>query len=264
MKIDYRIGRTDWLKRTLVTTCTLLALLCASAPAEAAYDEVQGIVPEGIEITGYDADKDYMALMLQCAEEGSENSLTLGAIYEAQRNLKIIQVGANYGQTNFFDSYDVEEIKKELNEYNNPVESEEPEEPEKTPVMYYTDDDTVMLAKLLHQECGSVYSDTEKACVVWTVLNRADRYGQSIYDTVTSPGQFAYYSSTPVRSELYNLAQDVLYRWNLEKNGQSDVGRVLPSDYMWFYGDGSHNYFRNAYSSGYSTWDYSLPSPYES
>lgn len=252
------------MKRTLVTTCTLIALICSAAPAEAAY-EAQSIVPEGLEITGYDTNKDYMAMMLQCAEEGSKNSLTLGAIYEAQRNMKITMVGADYGQTDFFNSFDAEEIKKELDEYNNPAtDGPEDNEPDKAPVMYYTDDDAVMLAKLLHIECGSVYSDTEKACVVWTVLNRADRYGQSIYDTITSPGQFAYYSGTPVRNDLYNLAHDVLSRWNMEKNGQSDVGRVLPLDYMWFYGDGSHNYFRNAYSSGYSTWDYSLPSPYES
>lgn len=38
--------------------------------------------------------------------------------------------------------------------------------------------------------------------------------------------------------------------------------RGVPSDYLWFSGDGKHNYFRNAYKGG-ETWDWSLPSPYE-
>lgn len=46
------------------------------------------------------------------------------------------------------------------------------------------------------------------------------------------------------------------------KDGETDTGRVLPSDYLWFSGDGKHNYFRNAYKGG-ETWDWSLPSPYE-
>ena len=47
-----------------------------------------------------------------------------------------------------------------------------------------------------------------------------------------------------------------------KKMGETNTGRVLPSDYLWFSGDGKHNYFRNAYKGG-ETWDWSLPSPYE-
>ena len=131
-------------------------------------------------------------------------------------------------------------------------------------VMYYQGSDVEMLARLLYQECGGVLSDTEKACVAWTVLNRVDAYGQTISEVITSPKQFAYYESNPVTEELYELAEDVLTRWNREKNGEEDVGRILPLDYLWFSGDGKHNYFRNAYRGTYSVWDYSLTSPYES
>lgn len=36
----------------------------------------------------------------------------------------------------------------------------------------------------------------------------------------------------------------------------------LPVFEVTFSGDGKHNYFRNAYKGG-ETWDWSLPSPYE-
>lgn len=141
---------------------------------------------------------------------------------------------------------------------------EEESKEEETYITHYTEDDIIMLAKLLYNECRGVDSVTEQACVVWTVLNRVDHGGISIADTITSPDQFAYNSSSPVWGELYWLAEDVLSRWNAEQNGDTSVGRVLPPDYRWFGGDGEHNHFRNAYSGDYQIWDYSLESPYES
>lgn len=139
---------------------------------------------------------------------------------------------------------------------------------ETTPeVMYYTEDEVVMVAKLLQRECGGVKSVTEKACVAWTVCNRVDSDefdGDTITDIVTARYQFAYRKNTPVYDELYEIALDVLSRWNAERNGEESVGRVLPKDYTFFAGRGGHNYFRNAYKRDYSIWDYSLPSPYES
>lgn len=141
---------------------------------------------------------------------------------------------------------------------------EEESKEEETYITYYTENDIVMLAELLYNECRGVDSVTEQACVVWTVLNRVnDSDGASIADIVTADGQFAY-SHTPLLDNLLWLAEDVLSRWNAELNGETSVGRVLPSDYKWFGGDGEHNYFRNSYSGSYDIWDYSLPSPYES
>jgi len=86
----------------------------------------------------------------------------------------------------------------------------------------------------------------------------------TVTEVMTAPNQFAYYYNTPVTDKLYWLAQDVLTRWNAERNGEVSVGRVLPKDYTHYTGDGVHNYFRNAYKGNYSIWNYSLPSPYES
>lgn len=136
--------------------------------------------------------------------------------------------------------------------------------------------DAILLAQLVYGEASGIYSITEQACVMWTVLNRIDsgkeyddsaQFGDSIYEIVTSG---AYYykpwfdTTDEYGRDLIWLAEDVLSRWYLEKLGGTNVGRVLPADYMWFYGDGKHNYFRNAYEAPYDKWDYSLPSPYES
>ncbi len=128
----------------------------------------------------------------------------------------------------------------------------------------YTDEDAVIIAKIMYSEGGSIPSDTEKACLAWAVLNRVDAgYGDTIAAVATAPGQFGYKASTPVKDDLLLMSYDVLGRWQREKNGEVDVGRVLPNDYFWYCGDGRHNNFRNTYK-GSKRWDYSLPSPYES
>lgn len=153
----------------------------------------------------------------------------------------------------------------EIEENDEAYDGIEDESKEKeTYITHYTEDDIIMLAKLLYSECRGVDSVTEQACVVWTVLNRVDYDGISIAEAVTSPHQFAYSSSVPIWDDLYWLAEDVLSRWNAEQNGDTSVGRVLPPDYRWFGGDGKQNHFRNAYSGNYQIWDYSLESPYES
>lgn len=137
-------------------------------------------------------------------------------------------------------------------------------ESNKHTVIYYTDSDAIDIAKVLYRECRGVPSVTEQACVVWTILNRVDNNNASIHDVVSSPHQFAFTENTPVDETLLNLAYDVLERWNSEKNGETNVGRVLPESYLWFEGHSGHNYFRNQYDGDFTVWSYSLESPYES
>jgi hypothetical protein len=121
-----------------------------------------------------------------------------------------------------------------------------------------------LIAKTLYGEargCGT----TEQAAVCWTILNRVNipGFGGDIAGVITMPHQFAgYRASNPILPELYDLAVDVLTRWEREKLGETDVGRVLPREFLWFSGDGKANCFRDAYIYG-ETWDWSLPSPYE-
>lgn len=131
----------------------------------------------------------------------------------------------------------------------------------------YTSTDAVMMARVMFLEARGIQSKTEIACVGWTILNRVDAGYGSISTVITAPNQFAYSASASTTSDygydLIALATDVLDRWSREKAGQTNVGRVLPKGYLWYAGDGKHNYFRNQYQGG-TRWDYSLPSPYES
>lgn len=125
-------------------------------------------------------------------------------------------------------------------------------------------DETIMLAKLIYKEARGVNSTAHKAAVVWCVLNRFDtgEYGESIKAVITSKHQFAWDPNTKVEDEFLELSNDVLIRWLLEKEGFSNVGRVLPNDYLFFAGRNGLNYFRKNYHSK-EYWDWSLQSPYE-
>ena len=135
-------------------------------------------------------------------------------------------------------------------------------EPEVAP-QPWTDEEVIVLAKMLWGEARGVSSDTEKAACVWCVLNRVDQGYGSILEVVTAPSQFVgYRENNPIDETLWLLCEDVLTRWQREKDGETEVGRVLPPDYLWFSGDSKRNHFRNSYKGG-NTWDWSLPSPYE-
>lgn len=129
---------------------------------------------------------------------------------------------------------------------------------------YIPDEESVeAIAKTLYGECRGVESTAQKAAVAWVILNRVDAgFGETVLDVVSEPNQFLGYNPDyPVTDELRELAEDVLIRWQLEKEGVA-VGRVLPEDYLWFRGDGEYNYFRNDfYAKEY--WDWSLENPYE-
>ena len=125
--------------------------------------------------------------------------------------------------------------------------------------------DVYILTQLLWGEARGVESDMEKSAVIWCVLNRvdSDEYPDDIVSVVTQYHQFSgYNSSYPAPDDLRELVTDVLIRYHNENNGCNDVGRTLPSDYLYFTGDGSHNYFRKDYKDS-SKWNWSFTNPYE-
>lgn len=167
----------------------------------------------------------------------------------------------------------IETVEKNVEPQDTVTETVEVDEPEEVTVeteaepyitIYYTEQDVIDIAKVLYNECRGVGSKTEQACVAWTILNRVDNQGLSISEVIRAKDQFAFNESTTVDDSLLDLASDVLWRWNSEKNGETEVGRVLPKEYTYFVGRGGHNYFRNGFDGEYSIWDYSLKSPYES
>lgn len=124
----------------------------------------------------------------------------------------------------------------------------------------------VALAKMVWGEARGC-SRTEQAATIWCVLNRYDSGDRFWADTVegitAQPCQFyGYDPANPVDPDIMALVEDVLARWQAEKDCVGSVGRVLPKEYLYFTGDGTHNYFTTEWKGG-QTWDWSLESPYE-
>ena len=134
-----------------------------------------------------------------------------------------------------------------------------------TPDPYIPDEAEVeMLARLIWGEARGVPSDMHKAAVVWCVLNRVDdpRFPDTVLEVLEAPYQFAGYSADyPVLPELATLAADVLIRYHAERDGGTNVGRVLPVEYMYFTGDGRNNHFTIGWKDA-ETWDWCLQNPY--
>ena len=122
--------------------------------------------------------------------------------------------------------------------------------------------DIELIAKTIYGEARGC-TVMEQSAVVWCILNRVDDGYGTIEEVITARYQFTGYKvSNPVEKQFVALAEDVIARWQMEKYCIGDVGRTLPSDYLFFRGDGKHNHFRNAYNGDYDIWDWSCDNPY--
>jgi hypothetical protein len=152
------------------------------------------------------------------------------------------------------------ELNEQLNRANTIIESLKGEE--YIVDMTVTNAEIEMLAKTVYGEAGGC-NKLEQSAVVWCILNRVDAGLGTIAEVITAPNQFhGYMSHFPVTDDIRSLVEDVIARWKLEKVCDGNVGRTLPSEYLYFYGDGLHNHFRDAYSGDYNTWDWSYYNPY--
>ena len=156
--------------------------------------------------------------------------------------------------------------KQELKTVEPPAQNPEPEE-EPEPEQDW-DEEARYMAQACFGEGWICQSKTEWAAIYWNILNRVDSddpyYPDNIIGVVAQSAQYHGYDPTnPVLPVLKELALDVIDRWQREKQGETDVGRVLPPEYLFFGGDGKHNTFRTEWDGG-EYWDWSWPSPYES
>ena len=121
------------------------------------------------------------------------------------------------------------------------------------------------LARMLYGEARGIASDMEKAACVWCVLNRVDdpRFPDTVLEVLEAPKQFNGYSADyPVITELSELTADVLTRYHAERGGETDAGRVLPAEYVFFTGDGKNNHFTAEWKSE-AVYQWTLKNPYE-
>lgn len=132
---------------------------------------------------------------------------------------------------------------------------------------YHTE--AVMMAKVMYCEAKGISSKRELSMIAWTILNRFDNggFGSTIPAIITAINQFAYSRNAPTVNQcgidLLALAEDVLLRWQAEREGEVNVGRTLPRNYCFYWGDGHHNYFRTSDRGKGYLWFEGYGDPYQ-
>jgi hypothetical protein len=139
----------------------------------------------------------------------------------------------------------------------------EPVETEPVIPSLANDYDIELIARTIWGEAGGCYIVEHKAAVGWVILNYVDTYGETIEEAVTAEGRFhGYRDWGECPQDILDLAADVVHRWEQERAGIENVGRVIPKDYLYFSAYEGHNRFRNAFDGDYDVWDWTLASPY--
>ena len=211
----------------------------------------------------YEKEKDIYLMPIREAEKPVEYEDPVSTVIDISEH--IVNIDTLENPTEFEGSMVLLIIKKERQEEQE-QEKEKESEIDIPNIEKKYKDEIPYIARTVWGEARGC-SETEQAAVIWCILNRVDssiRYmPDNIIDVVTQKHQFLGYVETfPVTEEIRKLVIDVLTRWEMEKAGVENVGRVLPPEYMWFHGDGRHNHFRDSYRGG-NRWDWSLDSPYE-
>ena len=99
-------------------------------------------------------------------------------------------------------------------------------------------------------EAGGIQDYAQRAAVIWCACNRADAWDMEIGDVLTVDQFHGLAIRGKVPTEHIELARDVLARWTLEAEGWQSVGRVLPSRFLYFEGNGIVNLFSTEYGGG--------------
>lgn len=140
----------------------------------------------GVTVSTYDPNVDYSTEisetygMIDDSLSNVDHVLALCEIYEAQRNLKIVDMGKDMSTTEVFTaahSY------AEIEEIRNPH----------TSYYTYTEDDLIQLARIVYAEAGASWcSDAHQRAVATVVMNRvtSSRFPNTIYDVLHAAGQY--------------------------------------------------------------------------
>ena len=111
----------------------------------------------------------------------------------------------------------------------------------------YSSRDVTLVCQTVYGEARGC-SRAEQMLVAWCICNRVDTTGSSIEQVVLAPGQFCGYSSrNPVTDEIYNLVLEVLDSWSRGQEALVYEPYATTSNYLYFSGDGVHNWFREEY-----------------
>ena len=197
----------------------------------------------------------YAATINEMLNEKSDMSVQLSAATQTITELNI----------------EITELNIEITEYKNTIAEQQAiidnYESEQFNYTYsITDSEIDMIAKTVYGEARGLNA-YEQSLVIWCILNRVDEktWGSTITKVITAKNQFHGYSSTyPVTEEIRNLVEDVVIRWQLEKEYGRDFGRTLPKGYTYFHSSNGHNAFYTYINNGreYYAWS-DKPNPYQ-
>lgn len=112
------------------------------------------------------------------------------------------------------------------------------------------DELTELAGRAIWGEAGGIQDYAQRAAVIWCACNRADAWDMNIDDVLNVDAFHGLAIRGTVPEQHVELARDVLARWTLEAEGWQDVGRVLPSRFLYFEGDGRINHYSTEYGGG--------------
>lgn len=136
----------------------------------------------------------------------------------------------------------------------------------KVPENHATEEERIALAITIEGEGKGQESLTELSQIGWIALNRvhSNEYPNDVVSVVTQKKQFGGYRKNGTYSEKsYWVANDVLARYEREIAGETNIGRTIPIEYLYFKGDGEHNYFSIEENGPPYVWS-SVQTPYAS
>lgn len=139
----------------------------------------------------------------------------------------------------------------------------------KSQELHFPESTYVAGAIMVNGEAGGVSSITERSGCLWIACNRVmsddPYYPDDLESVIAQIGAFDGYNPNGTYTEAdYRLAVDVFERFWREQNGESSVsvGRSIPADYLYFWGDGDHNYFTKSQGGAPYVWGSMFISPY--
>ena len=112
------------------------------------------------------------------------------------------------------------------------------------PVVKYTAEEVTLVCQTVYGEARGC-SREEQMLVVWCICNRADNSEASIEQVVKAPRQFhGYNPEHPVTDEIRSVVLEVLDAWSSGQEALVYEPYATTSEYLYFSGDGVHNWFR--------------------
>lgn len=115
------------------------------------------------------------------------------------------------------------------------------------PVVKYTSEEVTLVCQTVYGEARGC-SREEQMLVVWCICNRADSSEASIEQVVKAPRQFhGYNPEHPVTDEIRSVVLEVLDAWSSGQEALVYEPYATTSEYLYFSGDGVHNWFREEY-----------------